>query len=522
MIPMPDPDGVVVPRLLARNAGKDPDCPFARFEDGGRWTAGEAWLAARRAAGALAGAGVTRGDRVLVLAPNGPEWLAAWWGVTALGAIVVPVNVAFRGEMLRAVCARSQAKLVVADPELAPRLDEVGVGLPRLALGDLGDGDAVAAPDPDPSLEVWDTHAVMWTSGTTGPSKGSLTSYLQLYMTGKWFGEDVGLGPDDVWLLDLPLFHQAAQAACVAALASRGQVAVRRAPAMTSYWATARETGATVALGVSTMAAFLLAQPPTPADRDHRLRVVAMAPLPPNPEAFVERFGLEGLVTAYGSTEVSAAVVNPLGTPIRAGSCGKAREGVELRLVDEQDVPVPAGAVGELVIRTDRPWELSQGYLGDPEGTAAAWRNGWFHTGDLFRVDQDGYYFLHDRSKDALRRRGENVSSFEVEREVVSHPAVAEAACVGVRAAEGVDDEVKVYVVPAPGAEVVPEELLGFCAERMPHFMVPRYFEVVAALPKTETMRVKKHLLREAGNTEATWDREAAGWRVTRDGLVRG
>jgi crotonobetaine/carnitine-CoA ligase len=174
-----------------------------------------------------------------------------------------------------------------------------------------------------------------------------------------------------------------------------------------------------------------------------------------------------------------------------------------------------------MVLRTARPWELSSGYLGDPDGTAAAWRNGWFHTGDLFTVDEDGFYRFCDRTKDALRRRGENVSSFEVEREVSAHPAVAEAACVGVRDANGVDDEVKVYVVPVGGTTIDFDDLLRFCADRMPHFMVPRYFENVDALPKTATMRVRKHLLREAGPSEATWDREVAGWKVTRDGLAR-
>ncbi|HEV7864333.1 MAG TPA: AMP-binding protein, partial [Acidimicrobiia bacterium] len=374
---------------------------------------------------------------------------------------------------------------------------------------------------PDPAPEVWDTHSIMYTSGTTGPSKGSITPYLQLYMMGKWFGEDVGLGPDDVWLLDLPLFHMAAQAACTAALAAGAQIAVRSAPSLSNYWAVAKETGATIALGVSTMAAFLLAQPPGPGDRDHRLRIMAMSPLPPDPPAFVARFGLEGMLTAYGSTEVSAAVVSPLGLPLRPGTCGVPRAGIEVRIVDEHDVPVPPGEVGELVVRTGRPWELSQGYVGDPSMTVAAWRNGWFHTGDAFRCDADGYYSFHDRYKDALRRRGENISSFEVERDVVAHPAVAEAACVAVRSDLDVDEEVKVFLVPAPGADLDLPELVEFLAARMAHFMVPRYYEVVEALPKTATMRVRKHRLRDQGNGPATWDREAAGLHVTRAGLVR-
>ncbi|HVW31682.1 MAG TPA: AMP-binding protein, partial [Acidimicrobiia bacterium] len=515
MQPLPAPDDVVLPRLLERNARARPDAPFAGFEDGGAWTCAEARDAAARAAGALAAAGVRPGDRVALFAPNGADWLRAWWGTTWLRAVVVPVNTAYRGEMLRHVCTRSGAVRAVVAAGLAPRFPAAGLDLPCTDVAGLAGG--APLPPADPAPEVWDTHSIMFTSGTTGPAKGSITSYLQLHMTGKWFGSDVGLGPDDVWLLDLPLFHQAAQAACAAALAVGAQVAVRSAPSMADYWAVARQTGATIALGVSAMAKFLLAQPPGPADRDHRLRIMAMSPLPPDPPAFVERFGLEGLITAYGSTEVSAALVSPLGLPLRPGTCGVPRPGVEIRIVDEHDVPVPPGEVGELVVRAERPWELSGGYVGDPGATVAAWRNGWFHTGDAFRAEPDGYYVFHDRYKDALRRRGENISSFEVERELLAHPAVAEAACVAVPG-DLADDEVKVFLVPVAGADLDLAQLVGFLAGRMAHFMVPRYYEVVDALPKTETMRVRKHVLRERGNGPATWDREAAGLRVTRAG----
>ena len=519
MPPLPDPDRVVVPRLLEHNAKARPDDPSARFEDGAAWTCAEAREAAAAAAGRLAAAGVRPGDRVAVFGPNNAGWLRAWWGTTWLGAVVVPVNAAYRGEMLRHVCGQSEVAVIVADPGFEDRLDDAGLSLPRIGFGELADGEP--HPAADPAAEIWDIHSIMYTSGTTGPSKGSITAYLQLHMTGKWFGEDVGLGAEDVWLLDLPLFHMAAQAACAAALAAGAQIAVRSAPSMTNYWAVAKETGATIALGVSTMAAFLLAQPPGPGDRDHRLRIMAMSPLPPDPPAFVERFGLEGIITAYGSTEVSAAFVSPLGIPLRPGTCGVPRDGIEVRIVDGHDLPVPAGTVGELIVRTERPWELTQGYIGDPAGTAAAWRNGWFHTGDAFRCDDDGYYSFHDRYKDALRRRGENISSFEVERELVAHPGVAEAACVAVGGNHDVDDEVKVFLVVAPGADLDLPELVEFLAGRMAHFMVPRYYEVVDALPKTETMRVRKHVLRDGGNGPATWDREAAGLHVTRRGLVR-
>jgi carnitine-CoA ligase len=203
------------------------------------------------------------------------------------------------------------------------------------------------------------------------------------------------------------------------------------------------------------------------------------------------------------------------------GSVGRVRRGYEVRLVDDHDVEVPPGEPGELIVRTARPWCLSSGYIDDPGETARAWRNGWFHTGDVLRADGDGNYFFHDRRKDTLRRRGENISSFEVERDVASHAAVAEAACVGVPSDGGVDDDVKVWIVPVEGAEVDLVALVEYLVERMPQFMVPRYYELTESLPKTPTLRVQKHILRQLGNSAATWDRDAAGLRVSRTGLTR-
>jgi crotonobetaine/carnitine-CoA ligase len=515
---LPAREDVIVRLLLERNAALAPDERFATFEDGATWTRAEALAAADGAAASLAAAGVGRGDRVLLFAGNGPGWLRAWWGSSSLGAVVIPVNTAFRGAMLDHVCRSSDATVIVADPALTGRLDEIDVDLARITPDEL----AAAGPAPaplDPPLELWDTHSIMWTSGTTGPSKAVVVPYHHLFTTSRWLGVDLGLGPGDTWLLDLPLFHQAGLAAATAALASGCRIAVRSLPDLRNYWAVARDTGATMGFTVATMAAFLMAQPPGPGDRDHRLRHLVMSPLPPDPKGFVARFGLEGLITAYGSTEVSGPIMAPPHIPVRPGSAGVCRAGFELRIVDEHDVPVPDGAVGELIVRPDHPWMMSPEYFRAPEATARAWRNGWFHTGDAFWVDGDGYYFFHDRTTDRIRRRGENISTFEVEREVAAHPAVAEAACVAARDPLGVEDEVKVFVVPAGDASIDWPELLAWLAVRLPHFMVPRYFEAIPALPKTETMRVQKHRLREAGNTEATWDREVAGYHVTRAGL---
>jgi crotonobetaine/carnitine-CoA ligase len=292
-----------------------------------------------------------------------------------------------------------------------------------------------------------------------------------------------------------------------------------------SYWETARELGVTTVVLVSSMIMFLQSQPPRESDTDHRLHRILSIPMPHDPESFMKRFGVGVMVTGYGSTEVPAPIVARSDRPIVAGSCGRLRDGFEVRLVDAHDVEVPDGEVGEAVVRTELPWMMSQGYQNNDAATVAAWRNGWFHTGDLLRRDGEGNYFFVDRATDSLRRRGENISTFEVEAQVAAFPGVAEVACVAARCGEHshhgpTDDEVKVWVVPSPGAVVDPAGLVRFCAQRMPHFMVPRYVEHADELPKTPSAKVRKYLLRERGNTESTWDREQHGLHMTRDGLV--
>jgi crotonobetaine/carnitine-CoA ligase len=216
-------------------------------------------------------------------------------------------------------------------------------------------------------------------------------------------------------------------------------------------------------------------------------------------------------------TEVSVPLVAELNT--RAfGSCGKPRAGIQCRLVDENDIEVPAGQLGELILRSDLPWAMTTGYNGMPEATAKAWRNGWFHTGDVFRKDAQDNYFYVDRAKDAIRRRGENISSLEVEREVLAHPAVQEAGAIPAPNPGG-EDDVMVVVAPKPGAVIDPAELLQFLIPRMAHFMVPRYVRIVTSLPKTPTNKIQKAELRKEGVTADTWDRDAAGIVVKRERL---
>jgi crotonobetaine/carnitine-CoA ligase len=299
-------------------------------------------------------------------------------------------------------------------------------------------------------------------------------------------------------------------------LSRGGSIALVDSFSTEEFWPTVRETETTFVLLLGAMTNFLMKRPPGPDDRNHPLKKVVIAPLAEDSALFAERFGVEAY-TLYNMTEISTPIVSGR-NPAKPGSCGKARPGVALRLVDENDCEVEPGKVGELIVRTDAPWALNSGYYKNPEATAAAWRNGWFHTGDAFRQDEDGTYFFVDRVKDAIRRRGENISSFEVEAEVAAHPCVNEAAVVPVPS-ELSEEEVLCVVAPVPGRTVDPKELIDFLIPRLPHFMVPRYVRILAALPKTPTQKIQKHLLRTEGLTADTWDREAAGIKVRRQRL---
>ena len=514
--------------LLERRAAETPDKLFARFADGSAWTYREAREAARRAAVGLRRLGVEQGDTVLSWLPNGPDALRVWFGLNYLGAVYVPLNLAYRGGILEHVVDNADARLIVAHAQLLPRLepiprarltDAVVVGGTGSAIDGLTVHDETALSPADADLpplarEIapWDTQSIIYTSGTTGPSKGVMSSYLQLYSMG--VESLFFIGSEDRCMVNLPLFHVGGTAAVYAMLAKGGSISVVDAFDTASFWSTVRETGTTTAILLGVMAGFLAKQPPNPRDRDHPLRTAIMVPLGEDASSFSRRFGCD-VYTVFNMTEISTPLVSgPNPSPV--GTCGRPRSGVDVRIVDEHDCEVEAGEVGELIVRTDRPWAMNHGYFRNPEATARAWRNGWFHTGDAFRVDAAGNYFFVDRIKDAIRRRGENISSFEVETEVGAHPLVKEAAAVGVASGDG-EDEVLVAVSLADGARLDPEDLIRFLLPRMAHFMVPRYVRVVDELPKTPTQKVQKHLLRTEGVTADTWDRAAAGIEVKRE-----
>lgn len=491
-------------------------------------------LSARTAAG-LHALGVRPGDNVVVWLPNGVDCLKVWFGINWLGATYVPINTAYRGRLLEHVLDNAGAHLIVVHADLLPRLCEVSTATLRKAVVVGGEGLPVSGvpsalelhpqtaldaletclPAQLPEVRPWDTQSIVYTSGTTGASKGVMSSYAHLHAMAGPEGFHM-LAQDDRYMCNLPLFHVGGTIPVMGMLSRGASISLVSAFSTEEFWPVVRDTQTTVVLLLGVMAGFIAKRPPGPEDRDHPLRKVIIVPLAEDAQAFSRRFGVE-VYTLYNMTEISTPLVSGL-NPDKIGSCGQPRAGVELRVVDENDCEVPQGGVGELIVRTERPWALNHGYYKNPEATAKAWRNGWFHTGDAFRVDADGTYFFVDRMKDAIRRRGENVSSFEVEAEVAAFPAVAEVAVYAVPS-EIAEDEVMCAVATVTGQQLDPAELIKFLVPRLAHFMIPRYVRIVESLPKTPTQKVQKHILRSEGITADTWDREKAGMTLRRQRL---
>jgi crotonobetaine/carnitine-CoA ligase len=527
---MPPAESCVLRPLLEKRSASQPDKVFVKVSKTEEVTYRQMRdLAAATAAG-LHRLGVRQGDNVVVWMPNTIDCLRVWFGINWLGATYVPINTAYKGRLLEHVLDNAGAKIIVAHASLAGLLAEVDTAkietivvfagdvaaikdLQVLPSSALDQGDVASLPDVD--VKPWDTQSIIYTSGTTGASKGVMSSYAHLHATA---GADAFymLGPEDRYMCNLPLFHVGGTVTVMGMLARGGSIALVSSFSTEEFWPKVRETETTFVLLLGAMTNFITKRPPSPEDRNHTLKKVLIVPLTEDTAPFAERFGVEAY-TIYNMTEISTPIVSEV-NPSKIGSCGRARAGVQLRLVDEHDCEVAQGATGELIIRTDAPWTLNSGYYKNPEATAAAWRNGWFHTGDAFRMDADGTFFFVDRMKDAIRRRGENISSFEVEAEIAAHACVNEVAVIPVPS-ELAEDEVMCVVAPVPGKNIDPKELIEFLIPRLPHFMVPRYVRIVDALPKTPTQKVQKHLLRSAGITDDTWDREVAGIEIKRQRL---
>lgn len=508
--------GAVVPDVLAERAGAIPDVVFVEC-DGVRRTFAQMEIRSERLAAGLASFGVQKGDRVATILPNCIEHVDLIFACARLGAIHVPVNIFLKGEFLSYQLRDASASVVVGDAAGLAAIEAIRDELPDLQhvldVRSLPVSDASDAPEVD--LQAGDPVAIMYTSGTTGMPKGCMIPHGYHTRSPTLSNTLLEYGTGDVLYSALPLFHGWARGMLFGALV-HGVTAVIDAD-FSPVTALKRfaETKATVFSGVGAMGMALLAQPPSDADRAHNLRVAFMIPFAPADEAaFTERFGVRVQSNMYGQTETGAITFTPLAETGKPGTIGRPSPQYEVRVVDDQDNDVPTGWVGEVVVRSKTADVLYTGYWNKPDDTAEAMRGGWHHTGDLARCDREGFLTFVDRKKDALRRRGENVSSVQLEQAIIAHPKVVEAAIVAVPSAM-TEDDIKVCIVP--DGDLEPRELFDFFKEKLPYFAIPRYVQIVDALPKTATMRVQKHVLRAMGVTSSTWDLEQLGLVVARD-----
>ena len=519
------PDAPPLPILVDDRVRTSPDRIALTSVEQGSITWSELRRASYQWANWLRRHGVREGDKVVCLVPQSLEAAYVWLACSALGAVEVSINSAFRGDWMRHALAISTAKVVVASyrfvGQVLPCLE--GAGVEALLIYDAPVDSTPVAPvtvvtgSPSSESDVLaeeprrpepqDIACVLYTSGTTGASKAVLVPWRQLALV---LSVDPHFEQPERQVFYLPYapYHLSGRCALYRGALAGGRTIVRESFSTSEFWTDVRRYGCTWTILYAAPTRFLMALPQTPEDRDSSLEWVLVCPLLPEVDLLKQRFGAN-IYSVYGMTEIGNPLrVDPTDcTSARAGCCGRTIPGVEARLADTFDHEVDRGDTGQLVLRSDQPWSFTSGYLGASEATANAWRNGWFHTGDIMRQDEDGNFYYVDRAKDMIRRRGENIASAELEAAILKHPQVAETAVVGIRSTLG--DEDILAVIVAKRAPFRGEELLEFLRDIVPRYALPRYIRVVGALPRTQaTQRVEKHVLKAQGVTADCTDFE--------------
>lgn len=515
-----------LPAAIRGWAERDPDRPFLHEVGGVSHTYGQVHQAALRWADGFRRVGVHSGDNVAAMVPTSILAEEQWLGLGWLRAVHTGVNTAFRGNSLAYIINQSGARHMLCALDLLDHVAEVAPRVERLETVIVSDVRADTVPRDFPiklvaGPEIWDAAkpatdlavprrheiaCINYTSGTTGASKGVLIPWGRVWPDVAW----LDMTAEDVYYSPFPISHISGMLPLAWLGFPGGQVVLRESFKTRHWWDDVRTFGCTATALIPAMMNWLIDQPERDDDLHNPLRNVAGAPVVPRIDNFKQRFGIQ-MRTMYGTTEVGMPLV-------AAPDVGADREsqglspapGFDVRVVDEHDYEVPAGEIGELLVRATPPWRMMAGYFGMPEKTAEAWRNGWFHTGDGFVRDERGKYYFVDRITDSIRRRGENISSMEVEGYVNEHSLVSETAAIAVTSEHG-EDEVKICVVLHPNQKLPHAELHAFLMDRMPRFMVPRYIEYLDNPERTDAMkRIKKATLRANPLNESTWDATAA------------
>jgi carnitine-CoA ligase len=467
------------------------------------------------AANALLDLGIEPGDCVALFTATCPEWVYFWLGAGRIGAVTAAVNAANKGEFLLHALRLSRAKAVITDAERRARVAEVAVRLPGLSSVVVQSDSIDGRPDTvaEHVGDVGDIGSLFFTSGTTGASKAVATTWHYLFTAAATVASAWEFSAGEVLWTAMPLFHLSAAPSVLAPMLVGGTTVLASAFHPATVWDDVRACRAVGFAGAGAMVSMLMNQPPDPRDAQVPLRFLSAAPIDASVYRDIEkRYGCR-IVTMYGMTEAFPIAVKGVAEEGVPGTSGRPNPSFDVRVVDSAGEPVPDGSVGEIACRPRYPHVMSEGYLSGDGGVDR--HSGWFRTGDLGVLDSDQNLTYVDRVKDSLRRRGENISSVEVETVVMGHPAVLEAAVVGVPSDLG-EDDILLFVAMRPDSALDYPELLDFCGARMPYFCVPRYVEVVDELPKTIIGRVRKDILRGRGAGPGAWDRERHGYIVSR------
>jgi crotonobetaine/carnitine-CoA ligase len=528
-----DDEHHALPFILRHRASRCGDQPFLTWCDDQPLSFGEIDGLSDQIAAGLSALGARRGDRIALMLPNCREFVPLWFAATKLGTVEVPVNPDLKGRLLAHVLRNSGASIVVVHVTALENLATGRAAMPpgaRAVVVDGGRDEAAehgfvgavsyqelltheARPSQTP-VHFSDPMAILYTSGTTGAAKGVIVSYEHAYIFAERTAHSLGMTSSDGYFSPLPLYHIDAQVfGTFLPLIFGARTALRERFSASRYWDQIRASGSTVTNMLGAMAHVLWKQEPTERDADHPLRVAQAIPMIKFQEEFERRFEIS-LVTGYGQTETSLVSYDRPRAG-RKGSCGRVMPGFQVAIVDEHDRPLPSGRTGEVVIRSDHPYWITTGYHAMPEATIETMRNLWFHTGDAGHLDADGWLYFDGRIKDAIRRRGENVSAEELESVVNEHPEIVESAALAVPS-ELTEDDIRLFVVRRAGAELAEERVLQHCLERLPWFMVPRYIDIWdTALPRTPSEKIAKAELR-ASPVHTAWDRDAHGHAIRR------
>ena len=524
----------VLPKVLKEQAKKIPDKEFLQFSYNKALTFSEVNKKANQIANSLESLGVKKGDKVSVYMPNSLEICLAWFGILKNGSVMVPINTAYVMDFLQYIIESSDSKLIIIAEEYMERLANIQTRIPLIDNvvvwtrngKDKFDSMGYNAKeciswkkfieqgeDSEPQVEIThlDHARLMYTSGTTGKSKGVVRPCAADFSSAQNYSSIMDINPDDTVFTCLPLFHSNAMVMGVYPAMIRGaKVVVEEKYSASKFWKWMKDFGITKFNLVGVMSYFMWNAPEVPQEKEHKVKLVLGSPAPHDIiEKFMDRFNIL-FMEGYGLTEVGQCTFMRPGEPFRVGSCGKESPGYEIKIVNpDTDEELPRNTPGELVLRPRIPNICLHYYYKMPEKTVSDFRNLWFHTGDLCRMDQDGYIFFMDRVKDYIRRRGENISSFEVENLISTHPKIEESAAIAVKLDEQgrhSEDELMSVIVLKQGEKLDPKELIEFLEPIMPKFMIPRFIRFRDALPKTPTNRVQKVKLREEGVTKDTWD----------------